>query len=99
MAPCKRQIKATKHSVCDDYNNCVDFASSGCEKSWAEAQADSFSFECRGCTNMKGLEVEMDWLRQIILSLGGREEVGFASSSSGGGSMDDKVGVRQQDRC
>ena len=26
------------------YSNWVDFVKSGCEKSWAEVQADSFSF-------------------------------------------------------
>ena len=29
------------------HSNWVDFVKSGCEKSWAEVQADSFSFECR----------------------------------------------------
>ena len=32
----------------------MDFVKSGCEKSWADFQADNFSFECRGCTKMKG---------------------------------------------
>ena len=41
----------------------MDFVKSGCEKSWAEVQADSFSFECRGCTKMKELEVELEELR------------------------------------
>ena len=35
----------------------VDFVKSGCEKSWAEVQADSFSFERRGCAKMKELDV------------------------------------------
>ena len=58
MAPCKRQLKATRHLICGSCSNWVDFVKSGCEKSWAEVQADSFSFECRGCTKMKELEVE-----------------------------------------
>ena len=41
-------------------SNWVDFVKSGCEKSWAEVQADSFSFECRGCMRMKELEVELE---------------------------------------
>ena len=57
MAPCKRQLKATRHLICGSCSNWVDFVKSGCEKSWAEVQADSFSFECRGCTKMKELEV------------------------------------------
>ena len=68
----------------------MDFIKSGCEKSWAEAQ-DSFSFECRGCTKMKGLEMEMEQLMQLVLALVGREEVGCASGS-GEGTVDDKVG-------
>ena len=52
---------------------------------------DSFSFECRGCVKMKGLEVEMERLRQLVVVLVGKEEVGCASGSGGGG-VDDKVG-------
>ena len=60
------------------------------EKSWAEVQVDRFSFECRGCVKMKGQEVEMEQLRQlIILALVGKEEVDCASGS-GGGTVDDK---------
>ena len=33
----------------------MDFVKSGCEKSRAEVQADSFSFECRGCAKRKEL--------------------------------------------
>ena len=40
---------------------------------------------------MKGIVVEMDRLRQLVLALVGREEVGSVSGS-GGGEMDDKVG-------
>ena len=39
------------------------------EKSWAEVQADSFSFECRGCTRMKELEVELEQLRLLIVGV------------------------------
>ena len=39
---------------------------------------------------MKGLEVEMERLRQLVLALVGREEVYCASGSSG--VVDDKVG-------
>ena len=44
MAPCKRQLKATRHLICGCCSNWVDFVKSRCEKSWAEVQADSFSF-------------------------------------------------------
>ena len=63
---------------------------SGCEKSWAEVQADSFSFECRGCSRMKELEVELEQLRLLCVAVVGREQVGCASGS-GWGTVD-KVG-------
>ena len=61
----------------------MDFVKSGCEKSWAEVQADSFSFECRGCTKMKELEVELEELRLLVVAMVGREQGGCASSSGG----------------
>ena len=90
MAPCKRQLKATRHLICGCCSNWVDFVKSGCEKSWAEVQADSFSFECRGCTKMKELEVELEELRLLVVAMMGREQGGYASSA-GGGTVDDKV--------
>ena len=96
MAPCKRQLKATRHLICGSCSNCVDFVKSGCEKSWAEVQADSFSFECRGCTKMKELEVELEELRLLVVAMVGREQGGCASSS-GGGTVDDKVGKDTRD--
>ena len=91
MAPCKRQLKATRHFICGSCSNWVDIVKSGCEKSWAEVQADRFSFECRGCTKMKELEVELKELRLLVVAMVGREQGGCASSS-GGGTVDDKVG-------
>ena len=96
MAPCKRQLKATRHLICGSCSNWVDFVKSGCEKSWAEVQADSFSFECRGCTKMKELEVELEELRLLVVAMVGREQGGCASSS-GGGTVDDKVGKDTRD--
>ena len=83
MAPCKRQLKATRHLICGSCNNWVDFVKSGCEKSWAEVQADSFSFECRGYTKVKELEVELEELRLLVVAMVGREQGGCASSSGG----------------
>ena len=96
MAPCKRQLKATRHLICGSCSNWVDFIKSGCEKSWAEVQADSFSFECRGCTKMKELDVELEELRLLVVAMVGREQGGCASSS-GGGTVDDKVGKDTRD--
>ena len=96
MAPCKRQLKATRHLICGSCSNWVDFVKSGCEKSWAEVQADSFSFECMGCMKMKELEVELEELRLLVVAMVGREQGGCASSS-GGGTVDDKVGKDTRD--
>ena len=96
MAPCKRQLKATRHLIGGSCSNWVDFVKSGCETSWAEVQADSFSFECRGCTKMKELEVELKELRLLVVAMVGREQGGCASSS-GGGTVDDKVGKDKRD--
>ena len=82
--------------MCGSCSNWVDFVKSGCEKSWAEVQADSFSFECRGCTKMKELEVELEELRLLVVAMVGREQGGCASSS-GGGTVDDKVGKDTRD--
>ena len=96
MAPCKWQLKATRHLICGSCSNWVDFVKSGCDKSWAEVQADSFSFECRGCTKMKELEVELEELRLLVVAMVGREQGGCASSSRGG-TVDDKVGKDTRD--
>ena len=40
-----------------------------CKKPWAEVPADSFSFESRGCAKMKGRQVEMEQLRQLVVAL------------------------------
>ena len=72
MTPCKRQVKATRHLICNSCSNWVDFVKSGCEKFWTEVQADSFSFECRGCTRMKELEVELEQLRLLVVAVVGR---------------------------
>ena len=54
---------------------------------------DSFSFECRGCTRMKELEVE---LRLLVVAMVGRGQVG-CTCGSGGGTVDDKVGKTTRD--
>ena len=70
-------MQLTCISLSDIYYKC------GCEKSWDEVQEDSFSFMCRGCSKMKGLEVEIERLSQLVLALVGREDVGCASGSGG----------------
>ena len=73
MAQCNRQVKATRHLICGSCSNWVDFVKSGCGKSWAEVQADSLSFECRGCMKLKELEVEFGQLRLLVVAMVGRD--------------------------
>ena len=84
-AQCNRQVKATRQLICGSCSNWVDFVKSGCEKSWAEVQADGFSFDCRGCAKMKEFEMELEQLRLLVVAI-----MGCASGSSGG--TDDEVG-------
>ena len=90
----KEQLFGELH--CGSCSNWVDFVKSGCEKSWAEVQADSFSFECRGCARMKELEVELEELRLLVVAMVGREQ-GSCAGSSGEGTVDDKVGKDTRD--
>ena len=76
--------------MCSSCSNWMDFVKSGCEKSLAEVQTDSFSFECRGCTRMKELELELEQLRLLVVAVVGREQV-VCASGSGVGTVD-KVG-------
>ena len=86
MAPCKRQVEVTRHFICSSCSNWVDFVKSGCGKSWAEVQADSFSFECRGCTRMNELEVELEQLRLLVVAVVRREQGLVPVVLVGGGS-------------
>ena len=85
-----KELKATRHLICSSCSNWVDFVKSGCEKSFAEVQTDSFSFECRGCTRMKELELELEQLRLLVVAVVGREQV-VCAIGSGEGTVD-KVG-------
>ena len=75
----------------------MDFVKSGCEKSWTEVQADSFSFECRGCTKMKeGTRCGVERAEAARCGNGGKGTGGCASSS-GGRIVYDKVGKDTRD--
>ena len=69
MAPCKRQVKARRHSVCDYCHSFVDFALSGCTKSWAETMEEDFTFQCTGCCKVECLTVELARLTDIVKGL------------------------------
>ena len=59
MAPCKRQVKARRHLVCNHCHSLVDFAVSGCGKSYSETTEVGFTFQCLGCWKMDSLTPEL----------------------------------------
>ena len=61
MAPGKRQVKARRHLVCNHCHSLVDFAVSGCGKTWSETTEEGFTFQCLGCW-----KVELARLTDIV---------------------------------
>ena len=66
MAPKKRKVAVSKHLICCNCSSWVHFVSSGCGKTWAETRGESFVFTCKGCTEVKGLEKEVEGLKQMV---------------------------------
>ena len=66
MAPCKRQLKARMHLVYDHSHSLVDFAISGCEKSWSETTEEGFTFQCLGCWKVYCLTAELARVTDIV---------------------------------
>ncbi|KAK2190882.1 hypothetical protein NP493_65g01023 [Ridgeia piscesae] len=59
MAPCKRQVKARRHLVCNHCHSLVDFAVSGCGKTWSETTEERFTFQCLGYWKLDCLTAEL----------------------------------------
>ena len=57
MAPGKRQVKARRHLVCNHCHSLVDFAVSGCGKTWSETTEEGFTFQCLECWKVAGGKV------------------------------------------
>ena len=66
MAPCKQQVKARKHLVCDHFHSMVDFAISWCGKSWSETTEKGFTFQCIWCWKVDRLTEELARLTDIV---------------------------------
>ena len=66
MALCKRHVKARRHLLCDHFDTFVDFALSGCVKSWAETMEEGFTFQCLGCWKVDCLTAEVARLTGIV---------------------------------
>ena len=74
MAPGKRQVKARRHLVCNHCHSLVDFAVSGCGKTWSETTEEGFTFQCLGCWKVDCLTAELARLTDIVKGIqsGGR---------------------------
>ena len=74
MAPGKRQVKARRHLVCNHCHSLVDFAVSGCGKTWSETTEEGFTFQCLGCWKVDCLTAELARLTDIAKGMqsGGR---------------------------
>ena len=74
MAPCKRQVKARRHLVCNHYHSLVDCAVTGSGKSWSETTEEGFTFQCLGCWKVDCLTAELARLTDIVKGMdrGGR---------------------------
>ena len=74
MAPSKRQVKARRHLLCDHCHSLVDFALSGCGKSWSETTEEGFTFQCLGCWKVDCLTAELAKLTDLVKGMerGGR---------------------------
>ena len=52
--------------MCDYCHSLVDFALSGCTKSWAETMEEDFTFQCTGCLKVECLTAELARLTDIV---------------------------------
>ena len=68
MGQSKRKVVpvASRHLVCLNCKSWVDFKSSGCGKTWAETRGESFTFTCKGCTEVTVLVKEVEGLKQMV---------------------------------
>ena len=71
MAPGKRQVKARRLLVCNHCHSLVDFAVSGCGKTWSETTEEGFTFQC---WKVDCLTAELTRLTDIVKGMesGGR---------------------------
>ena len=60
--------------LCDHCHSLVDFALSGCGKSWSETTEEGFTFQCLGCWKVDCLRAELAKLTDLVKGMerGGR---------------------------
>ena len=94
MAPCKRQVKARRHLACDHCHSFVDFALSGCTKSWAEIMEEDFTFQCKGCWKVECLTAELARLTVIVKGM----EMRITKETDGRGRKEQCSDKKDEDR-
>ena len=113
MAPCKRQVKARRHMVCNHCHSLVDFAVSGCGKTWSETTEEGFTFQCLGCWKVDCLTAELARLADIVKGMengvrviarktNGERTTGNMTRRKVSGekvTVEKEGGTRGQDRC
>ena len=65
----RRKVVASRHLICGNCSNWIQFDSSGCTISWAEMRESTSVFTCKGCTEVARLVGEVEDLRKMMESL------------------------------
>ena len=67
-------MPGVRHLLCDHCHSLVDFALSGCGKSWSETTEEGFTFQCLGCWKVDCLTAELAKLTDLVKGMerGGR---------------------------
>ena len=68
-------VKARRHLVCNHCHSLVDFAVSGCGKTWSETTEEGFTFQCLGCWKVDCLTAELARLTDIVKGMESGERV------------------------
>ena len=56
--------------MCNHCHSLVDFAVSGCGKTWSETTEEGFTFQCLGCWKVDCLTAELARLTDIVKGMG-----------------------------
>ena len=94
MAPCKRQVNARGHLVCDHCHSFVDFALSGCSKSWAETMEEDFTFQCAGSWKVECHAAEVAKLTDTVKGM----EMRITKEADGRGRNEQGSDKKDEDR-
>ena len=58
--------------MCNHFHSLVDFAVSGCGRSWSETTEEGFTFQCLGCWKVDCLTAELARVTDSVMERGGR---------------------------